>query len=476
LRASSQLGRRVRVTKAIIDITRANSGTERKLVGEVLEQDSSEFTRRPVVVGFDGQKAALGGVSGMVEFHPVGTWIPEPEIARIIAGLIRTSITTESQIRCKIYSFHPSILAKQGDLAPFDGAIDVIPLRNFIKNTQNAGTEWPDELMPLDTALGILVQSLETANATADSPVTKTDIRQLLTVHDRRFSKQAHPMAALPGFITLLLNKGVERGLIQIAGVDPKVKVFLPSKTEGLAELAQTKERISPAPSLGTMDATPAGTMQLNTEDEGRSKLFQTILRRTDFGVFPEVRMQFYSHMQEIANERGAESLTARELTRAAVARTRDGAPPVFEGRKKGDLSKEKYAWRKLEEFGMRAMARAGLLRGDDDKTTPDIPWLIPNSIVKTPLPDDLPVRLDAEMILEIIRHCPNIGWDDRIELAGAILNGRSEELTDRIERMILLLMAEQKIDWDQNAEVLRIKIAAPVVPVAYEITQEIQG
>lgn len=449
------------MTKAIIDITRAYSGTERKLVAGVLEQDSALFTRRPTVVGFDGQKGALGGDSGMVEFHSAGPWLAEPGISRLIADLVKTSMASESQLRCRVYSFHSSILAKQGDLAQFDGRLDAVPLRVYSNFMQNVMIEWPHELMPLDAALDVLVKALDSIGATASTPVRKTDIRQLLILRDRRFSKQEHPAAAQPGLITVLLGKAVEQGLIQTSGTEPRVQVFRTPRANGAGELADAQQIVSARAELVTSPDALNITANLETEGEGRSKLFQTILRRTDFGIFPEVRKEFYSHMLKIAEESGPEPLTARELTRGAVARTREGAPAVFPGRKKGDLAKEKYAWKKLEEFGMRALARTGLLRGQDSEITPDVPWLIPDSRVVTPLPENLALRLDAEMILEIIRNCQNVGWADRTDLAGAILNGRSEELTDRIEEMIRLLMAEQKVDWDEESAVLRVRASS---------------
>jgi hypothetical protein len=450
------------VTQAIIDITRANATTERKLVEAVLDQDSSEFKTRPIVVGFDGQRAALGGVAGMVDFRSAGTWAAEPDIARLLVGLART---TPQFTRCKIYSFHPTVLARQGDLALLDGMTDVIPLRNYIKSTasaQNSG--WPEALMPLDEALRLLVQTLQESNATAEHPVPKTDIRQLLSRKDRRLLKTSSPMAAQPGLITVLLNRAAEKGLVQLIGVDPRVQVSLRGQGTAPAMAAQAAhEALVPAPLIGMADEQETTTLSA-MEEEGRSKVFQTILRKSDFGIFPEVRSQFYAHISQIAKDREGIPISAREITREAAALCRTDAPPVFEGRKKGDLSKDKYPWRKLEEFGMRAMARAGMLQGKDGETAPDNPWVLPTSMIVTPLPEDLDIRLDAEMVLEIIRHCSSIGWNDRVELAGAILNGRSEALTDRVEEIIHYLLQSGRVEWDQEAEVLKVK-GAPVPP-----------
>jgi hypothetical protein len=433
-------------------------------VEAVLDQDSAEFKdHRPIVVGFDGQLATLGGIVGMVDFRSAGAWAAEADIARLLAGLARS---VPPFTRCKIYSFHPTVLTRQGDLALLDGRTDVLPLRNYIRSpaASQGATAWPDALMPLDEALRLLVQALQESNATADHPVPKTDIRQLLSRKDHRLLKTSSPMAAQPGLITVLLNKAVESGLVQLSGIDPRVQVSLSSEGTVAPTAAQAPhETTFTAAQVGTVSG-QVTTMIPTTEEEGRSKLFQTILRKSDFGIFPEVRSQFYAHILEIARDREGLPITAREITREAAALCRTDAPAVFEGRKKGDLSKEKYPWRKLEEFGMRAMARAGMLQGKDGGTAPDNPWVLPTSVITTPLPEDLGIRLDAEMVLEIIRHCSSIGWSDRVELAGAILNGRSEALTDQVEEIIQYLLATGRVEWDQEAEVLKVK-AAPVPP-----------
>lgn len=455
------------MTQAIIDITRAYSGSERKIVEAILEQDGSGFDTKPIVMGFDAQKSTLVGLAGgLVEWRSAGQWAGELAVNRQIAELAKSN----PHVPFKVYSFHPTIVSRLGDLAVLDGRVDTVSLRAYgnTKNASAGGTEWPQALMPIDGALRILVEALEEANATPDNPVAKTDIRPLLVRRDPRLAKTSSPLAAMPGLITILLDKAVAAGLVYLTGIDPRVRVHLaPKSAEQPGATSALGEAMLTAPS-DSSDVRPAvAAVPSTTQEEGRSKIFQTILRQSDFGIFPEVRSEFYEQIQRIANENAGTPITARDLTRQAAAEVRTKAPAVFEGRKRGDLSREKYPWRKLEEFGMRAMARAGLLQGQDGKIASDVPPLLPKCVIVGPLPTDLSVRLDAELILEIFRKCPDVGWNDRVELAGAIMNGRSEALIDQVEEIIEFLLEAGKAEWDQEAEVFKAKVSYPLPPLS---------
>lgn len=452
------------MTQAIIDITRAYSGSERKIVEKILEQDGSGFVTKPIVMGLDEQKSTLAGLAGgLVEWRSAGHWAAEHEVNRQIAELAKSI----PHVRLKVYSFHPTIVSRLGDLAVLDGRVETISLRSYVKNSAAVGTEWPHALMPIEEALRILVEALEEARATPDNPVAKTDIRQLLARRDQRLAKTSSSLAAMPGLVSILLDKAVAASLVYLTGIDPRVRVHLSPKSAPQTRTTLTpREGMLIAPSVSSDGHSAAVAVPSTTEEEGRSKMFQTILRQSDFGIFPEVRAEFYEQIQLIADENAGTPITARELTRQAATEVRTKAPAVFEGRKRGDLSKEKYPWRKLEEFGMRAMARAGLLQGQDGKIASDVPPLLPKCLIVGPLPTDLGVRLDAELILEIFRRCPNVGWNDRVELAGAIMNGRSEARIDQVEEIIGFLLEAGKAEWDPEAEVFKAKVSYPVQPI----------
>ncbi|WP_043639050.1 hypothetical protein [Nonomuraea candida] len=472
------------MVRAIIDITRANPGTERKLVEAVLAQDGGRFSARPLVTGFNNQESRLSGIAAMVQFASLGDWLPEAEINEQTARLAATpaSEAGRSGDTVLIYSFHHSILNLEGAVGSVSPRPLTTPLRAYARNTAIILTEWPDELMPLDQAVASLAATLAREGATVERPVAKTNVRPQLVRQDPRFDKRAHPSAALPGLITLLLEKARDRGLIQTVGVDPGTQVYLTAAGQAYAAAAHAVPHLPATAGSGSGSGAASGAEVAASDPVGitaggssgggqdRSALFQTILRQTDFGIFPQVRQDFYAHMKQIAAELGDGPPTSRELCRQAARRTKEGAPDkIKQSRRdesKGEIPKDAYPWKKLEQFGMRALARAGLLAGPDGRSIGDgDPWRIPSARVAS-LPDDLADLLDGEMVVEIIRKCPDVGWQDCESLAGAVLDGRSDDDSDRIAGIVVMLIEQGRIEWDATTQVLRIGPVVPTAPV----------
>jgi len=449
------------VSTAIIDITRANPGTERKLVEAVLEDLSGRVPRPGVlVVGFDGHRDTMGPVATVVEFQSVGQWALESEINQRIADVLRRKAATAGAAPFQIYSFHPTILGKQGQLTTASVPFETATLRTFLKPS-NLLTEWPASLMPLDEALTALARALMRGTDVAVR-VLKTNIRPLLVQEDPRFDKQNNPDAARPGLISMLLELAHKEGLVTIIGTEPRVYISVTQKgiaRSGMAAASSSPRSVAVADvrQVGGDDPVSAAASGAQAVQETRSRMFQNVLRANSFGVYPEFRQKLWQQFIKLAQEAGDLPRTARELSREATARTREEADPFIKRPKnKVPLPKEQYAWKGLEEFAMRALARAGLLSDESGARVQDVPWLIPDATVVLPLPDDLGLRLDAEMIAELVRNVDDIGWEDRRELAGALLDERSDETSDRVEAMIRLLLQEHKLEWDQKRYVLR--------------------
>jgi len=460
------------MTTAIIDITRANMNTERRLVETVVERYQGQLTRR-IVVGFDSQKDNLGPVGAAVEFRSLGEWLGEPKVNQQIGLLIRSLTDANTHPPCLVFSFHHSVMNKQDNLTDLRDRFNVVPLRDFTR-AANFISEWPEELMPEDEAMGILVRALRRGNATSVTPVLKTNLRPLLEAEDPRFRKDYHRAAALPGLITTLLATGQSHGLIMLSGAEPKVTIWpTDNAKELLSDLNDRPDLVSESSTAleardqmvaapGRTDKAQAGVQVLPPSEQENILYAQCVdsLRRVDFGPFSAVRVDFFKAILEVTRDFEDQTPpTPREVCREAVARTREKAttPEV----------KDRYGrstWAKLEDFGIQALARAGFLRGEDGQVAPDNPFLLTRSRISLPLPDDLDFWLDAEVILQIIRNV-DLDWTHRGVLAGVLYgshgqNGRTQENQDRVELIFAFLLEKEKTEYDPERRVLRIRPA----------------
>ncbi|HEX2316405.1 MAG TPA: hypothetical protein VHJ17_21870, partial [Thermomonospora sp.] len=208
-------GRPPMVCRAIIDITKANPGTERRLVEAVLEQHHQQFTERPLVLGFDSHQSVLGSVTHAVDFRSAGAWQAETEVNRQLAQEVQAVVAAGPPGTLLVFTFHHSVLNKQNHLAPFGHLFETVTLRGYSR-VPGYATEWPEELMPLDEAIQHLINALRQVGASPGNPVYKTNIRHLLEIQDRRFNKTSHPAAAQPGLISVLLEKARARQVVEL--------------------------------------------------------------------------------------------------------------------------------------------------------------------------------------------------------------------------------------------------------------------
>ncbi|MGW6138932.1 hypothetical protein [Streptomyces sp. NPDC055140] len=166
------------------------------------------------------------------------------------------------------------------------------------------------------------------------------------------------------------------------------------------------------------------------------------MLRSKELGPYPEVRHLLYAEIARVL-EGEQEVPSIRDLARRAIRATREEAPTEFpRPRRETGLAKEKYDWRGLEKFAIRIMVRGGLALGPDGTplaVTTSV-WEARRVPVLRELPQDLSVRLDAEIIMEIVEHFRDVTPEDIDHLAGALLANRDESSRDHIDEAIFYL------------------------------------
>jgi hypothetical protein len=449
--ASSQVTTEEAVPTTIVDITRAFTGTERRLVEAVLERHNAEQRGRTIVLGFDSHAAELGPVSSMVEFRSAGGWSAETDVNHSLAQMLSTLAGEGAATPFRVFSFHHSVLNRLGSLAEFAHLFTAEPLRGYANPRGNTGQEeWPESIIPLEEALASLERGLMNQNG---RPLFQSEVRPMLASQDPRFRKDAHPLLRKGSIISLLLSKARDRQMIEIFGHGASVQL----------RLAQGGSAAWPPQSVLPTQQTNSSTSQVRVFEpaqEGRSKQFNKILRdHRNFGPFPETRTDFYKHLIEASSDI-TEPFSARGLCREAAKRTQDKAPEYFpranaDGGGIEGFPKDKYPFDKLEEFGLRALARAGFLRADDGSSIGDLPFLLADAKINEPLPHDLYVHLDAEVVLVVLQKTLLRWPEDRRHLAGALYNTRAEESQDRIDQVIAHLHRTGKVAYNADDETL---------------------
>ncbi|WP_412077464.1 hypothetical protein ACLF6K_23275 [Streptomyces xanthophaeus] len=377
-----------------------------------------------------------------------------------------------------VFSFHHRVLGRDGDLALLDQQITTHSLRDHVPHrVGQPGSSWPEQLMPIGDALNALEEALRRAQRHPGprSSVLKTDLRTHLTVVEPRFDPR-YPLARTPRLISMLLQEAQERGMILQFGREPQISVALRESTEPSAAIQATPVPQPQSARVSAPTATPAAAVPATAVAAAgvpaqarapqpipdpatatRSWHFANVLRQRRLGPYPEVRHDLYDQIITIARENQGSSseLTVRALARQAVTATRSAAPDRFPRRKGESLPKDMYDWRGLENFAVQVLSRTELALGEDGEPLPRDAsiWSTRQAPVRQPLPDDVDIMFDAELVYEIVRDCLDVTPDDIVHLAGAMLGGRSVQNADHVERVLDHLLRHGRIKGEPGTE-----------------------
>lgn len=459
----------------VVDITRAYSGTEDKIVAEVLRRNASTQPEC-LILGREDQRDTIETSFPETHTHFFAGLPDDATVAERIAEEVRQQVNPAPQAPVVVFSFRPAVIQRLGSLTLVSQHIDTRPLRDYLPQDtaphaegRPAGNRWPEQLMPLSEALEILKRVLSPPG----NPVPKTSLRHLLIREDARFDKDVHHLAATPRLISVLLREARSRNIVTLSGTEPQVMVELTADTGDAAGRPGTRSTgaAPPAPPRPTSPvvpprpATPAQVKpaeQASSEtaastDRGRSWDFVNHLRTVELGPYPEVRHHLYEQIRRVLDGE-PRAADIRQLARWAVKATRKEAPASFpRPNRDSGLPKERYDWRGLENFAIRILTRGGLAVGEDGTPLPahTSVWQARRARVAAAAPENLAVRLDAELVLALLAHFRDVTLDDIDHLAGALLASRDESARDHIEATIDRLQDEGRVTADPVSDAL---------------------
>lgn len=262
-------------------------------------------------------------------------------------------------------------------------------------------TRWPAELIPLPDAIAVLEAALDSVSAVnRDHAVRHTDLRPLLSRIDRRLDK-SQPLAATPGFISMLVRAAEDAGSIQLDRQDlTNPRVWL---AKGL-DVRPVPGRPGLAPRVSA------------TRRSSRSQIFLDILRAARMGPFSSIRLDLFDALQA-ATDRGP--ITVGELIKRTVDLTR-----VTVARPEHDDSR--YPWRSVREFLTQLLARRSILLSEDGSPVPTSFGSLGASVHR--LQPGWRLDLDGELLIELVSSGADIRLVDVPALAGALYFERSDD------------------------------------------------
>lgn len=429
----------------IIDITRVTAGNEANFVTGLWERYVS-LEPDVIVVGLEAQRPIAEGLGLQVTFRATPTGY-EPQVRADIAAVLREILNQDLAAHPLVCSYHLSIQRKEDDLAALAHAFEAVSPKGVLKRQPATSAEaWPTELIPLGQALDVLRTALRDV---AGHTVWKTDVRHHLARVDKRFLKNHDPAARSSHLITRLLDAAVSEGIVRITGNEPRVRVHLVEEGPGgerAGHLARTSALVQRTAAAGRPEFQP----------ETRSQELQHALRRHQFGPHVEVREILYGAIEKTVADSAGEEVLVGDLVHAAVKLTRDEAPSSFPRRRGDDLLKEQYPWRDVEGFAVRLLGRGGMITDGDGRQLREGPvWTLRKGRLAA-LAAQWQLRLDAELVLEIVRHRTDVSWQDGVDLAGALYLKRTDEYVDRIDRIVEMLLEERLVDVMADTECLR--------------------
>lgn len=408
---------------ALVDISRSWPSTETDIIDHTRTFATQRFGEPVdvVVLGFDHHSAAIGELGERTTFRSLGATLPEEAVVAAVAEVLGT---LEGEVT--VFSFHPQVIAKHGELAAMADRFEAQSLTGLLPKAKAAGG-WPEGFVPLGDAIRMLVRGLlkngRTSPANAEP---KTSLRHLLELEDQRFAKGSSPAAQTPRLITILLDEAVARGQVRCVGVNPQVSVWVP------------QQAVQPG-------AAAASAGDESEPGETRSQRFIRCLKDGGFGPFSDLRLKVYESVEFVLKE-NAGGLNESELIKRAVDRVRVDGPGEFLRRDRV-IPRDQFPWRKLREFLSKLLRRQAVLIGPDGAAF--TPSFVTVSRPVHGLEQDWRLRLEGELLVELVRHCDDIGYGDLDDLVGALLADRSSENTRWVEGVIGYLMDAGRLEQD---------------------------
>ncbi|WP_162908223.1 hypothetical protein [Allorhizocola rhizosphaerae] len=381
-----------------------------------------------LVIGFDYQRGAIGETGGY-RFVGIGDPQAESVVAERIAKLVQEQAEAGSE-PVVLYSFHPLVLALCDNLAGQGHSVSGRNLTEFSRSKAAVDTKatsrWPADFMQIDEALAVLVTVLqEKGHVGRDKPVFKTEIRKLLQRADIRFDKNHSKASGSQNLISELVNQAAARGLIDVAGKEPRIVLWLREPKSVQAEIGEER--------------TP-------------SQEYVNILMSSGLGPFADFRTQLYD-MIELTVHDNAGKLGRTELVKRAVAGVREQAPDLLLRPRRKPIPRDSYPWNKLRVFAGELLEKVPVLLNEAGQPF-CASWGTAFDKVHG-LTEDWRNQLESFLVLELVRKGAVIRSGQAEDLAGALFANRSEESVVRVEEILQPLFEKGRLRFDPDTDTL---------------------
>jgi hypothetical protein len=407
----------------IIDLTKSPASAEHDLVQAVLDSSSESSEHGLVLLCRFGQH------------HQVSTALPTAQVLEIPDGASEQAVLNEINELLQralsegkavdVFSFSGSVKRLANIWAQlFPDKVSFGQLGDFLSSPADVARVlrpgWSSSFMPEEEAARAVAEAMWRMSS---GPLPKTNLRPLLESLDPRFAKSSGGYAAMPRFITSIVDLAVQRGFVSCAGQEPAVVLEL---TDAGIEVARNS-------SVTRADQHAQPATPNHDQPRKRSDVFVDHWRLARLGPFMEVRLQAY---QEIDSLVQAGPTDIRSLVHNAVKAVRE----------RDTVHGTKYPWSRVIGLVEKLMRKRPVaLTGDDP--TPIVPTWSTWSTTVTEMLDDWQLLLDGELILHLIDRGLELRLDDLPDLAGALYNSRGEDATQRVGDVVLKLVDDQLIE-----------------------------
>jgi hypothetical protein len=261
-------------------------------------------------------------------------------------------------------------------------------------------------------AVEILVKALQSVGAgTEATAVKKTDLRPILALVDPRFQKSTE-LGATPGLITMLTEFAVAEGRVAILrvpgdAVNPRFSYTASAKSH--SPMVVPQRRVS------------------------RSQQFINALRDRGLGPFPIFRLRLYKALgQAIADAPAQMSL------RAVLAKA------INDVQHDQSRTTASYDWKRVTDFLYRLLEREPVLSDEQNKAVAPSLSTLNTRIAR--IDPDFETKLDAVLMLELVRQFDDITIHDVEALAGALYSDRNTESVERVLHLTEFLVRTNQI------------------------------
>ena len=419
----SILGRLQSMT-TIVEITRAIPGTGATVVSRFL----AEWSVRPqdvLIICLDRQVGELSKAFPEAEIRTIGVHISK-------AGVV--SATEDEVVKRDIKSFllasfYPSVLRVGQDQNFRHRDIQTVHLgrysdRNYGEPTDETLNNWNVASIAKPDAARLLAAAL--AKRGRRAAMRRSTLRRAIGDLEPRLGPGSLDTASTPRLIAQIVGEAERGRLITVDRGDRQFVTLTDLGYEiGTSILAQLTV------SNPTIQG-PTGPPAARRRYRGKSAEIVDFLRSHEFGPFQETRLAVYDEIDRIIGS--GVVVTVSNIVRFAVDEVRS--------RLESDLAErhqKPYPWKRLMTFVEHLMRQKPVLLSlNSDLLSPSFRHAdeVVGSLVK-----GWRMGLDGQIIITLIRGGIELGFSDRVDIAGALYNSRSDDAQEKVLSLLRLLI-----------------------------------